>query len=308
MASQLHAAIVFWGGSHNGDWPPDTLYTTCVWITEVQAINRDGTEFTGGAAESAHTGSRKGENGGAGRTVRGRAGLRFFSIRRILPLAVIIGGFVSFFAFDLHTYVTFDTLKQNREWLLAQVAENRAIAVLAFIATYAAIAGFSLPGATFASLTGGFLFGLWFGTAWNVVAATIGATLLFLAAQTVFADILHQKAGPWLQKLETKFKENAFSYLLFLRLVPGFPFVAVNLVPAFLGVPLRTFVVTTFFGIIPGAFVYTSIGAGLGAVFDRGDEFSPADFLTPEIVTGLAGLAVLSLLPIAIKFWRARSG
>lgn len=231
---------------------------------------------------------------------------RFLSARRILPLAIIVGGFLSFFAFDLHHYVTFDTLKQNREWLLTQVAENRVITVLAFIAAYAAIAGFSLPGATIASVTGGFLFGLWFGTAWNVIAATIGATLLFLAAQTVFADILHAKAGPWLQKLESRFQEDAFSYLLFLRLVPGFPFVAVNLVPAFLGVPLRTFVVTTFFGIIPGAFVYTSIGAGLGAIFDRGEEFSVADFLTPEIVTGLAGLAVLSLLPVVVKIWRAR--
>lgn len=225
---------------------------------------------------------------------------------RVVLLAVFVGGFVSFFAFDLHSYVTFDTLKQNRQWLMGQVDENRLVTTLAFIAIYAAIAGFSLPGAAVTSITGGFLFGLWFGTVWNVIGATTGATLLFLAARTVFADILHAKAGPWLKKVETQFQENAFSYLLFLRLVPVFPFFAVNLVPAFLGVSLRTFVVTTFVGIIPGGFVYTSFGAGLGAIFDRGDAFSASQAVTPEIVVGLVGLSVLSLLPIAVKMWRAK--
>jgi len=277
-------------------------------MTEVQEINQEGKESSEGVSGTTPSRSNDGGNGRIHGDARDRANLRFFSAKRILPLAVVVGGFVSFFAFDLHSYVTFDALKQNREWLLTQVAENRVITSLAFIAAYAAIAGFSLPGAAIASITGGFLFGLWFGTAWNVIAATIGATLLFVAARTVFADILHAKAGPWLQKLEARFKEDAFSYLLFLRLVPGFPFVAVNLVPAFLGVSLGTFVITTFFGIIPGAFVYTSIGAGLGAIFDRGEEFSAADILTPEIVVGLGGLAVLSLLPVAIKFWRAKRG
>ena len=277
-------------------------------MTEAQAITQDGTELTEGAVGTTPGGNADGAGGGAAGDARGGGDLRVFSLRRIVPLAVVVGVIVSFFAFDLHTYVTFDTLKQHREWLVRQVVENSVVTVLAFIAVYAAIAGFSLPGAAIASVTGGFLFGIWFGTAWNVIAATIGATLLFLAARTIFADILHQKAGRWLHQLEAKFQENAFSYLLFLRLVPGFPFVAVNLVPAFLGVPLRIFLVTTFFGIIPGAFVYTSIGAGLGAVFDRGEEFSVAEFFTPEIITGLTGLAVLSLLPVAIKIWRSRSG
>lgn len=239
--------------------------------------------------------------------VRGKRGNALFAtIRRIWPLILIALGIACFFGFGLESYVTFDALKDNREWLLRQVAENRVLTTLSFIAVYAAIAGFSLPGATVASITGGFLFGLWLGTLWNVIAATIGATLLFLAARTVFSEILHEKAGPWLRRIETEFNENAFSYLLFLRLVPIFPFFAVNLVPAFLGVRLSTFVMTTFFGIIPGAFVYTSVGAGLGAIFDRGDEFSVSDVVTPEIVAGLVGLGVLSLLPVAVKLWRRR--
>ena len=230
----------------------------------------------------------------------------FFTLRRLWPLAVIVCGIGAFFAFGLHSYVTFDSLKQNREWLLLQVSENQLVATVAFIAVYAAIAGFSLPGAAVTSISGGFLFGLWFGTAWNVTGATIGATLLFLAARTVFADVLKKKAGPWLGKVEAEFNKNAFSYLLFLRLVPVFPFFAVNLVPAFLGVRLRTFVVTTFVGIIPGGFVYTSFGAGLGAIFDRGEEFSVSEAITPEIIAGMLGLAALSLLPAVVKLFRAK--
>jgi uncharacterized membrane protein YdjX (TVP38/TMEM64 family) len=230
--------------------------------------------------------------------------IRFLSVRRLWPLAVIACGMIAFFALGLDHYVSFDALKQNRGWLMGQVGENQTASVIAFIAVYAAVVGLSLPGAAVISIAGGFLFGLWFGTACNVIGATIGATLLFLAARTVFADFLHSKAGPWLQKVESNFQENAFSYLLFLRLVPVFPFFAVNLVPAFLGVRLRIFVVTTFFGIIPGALVYTSFGAGLGAIFDRGEEFSAAGLFKPEIVAAMVGLALLSLIPVGYRWWR----
>lgn len=237
----------------------------------------------------------------------GKTGLiRLLTARRVIPLAIILCGIATFFGFGLHSYVTFDALQEHREWLINQVAEHRTLTALAFIVIYAAVAGFSLPGATMVSVTGGFLFGLWYGTAWNVIGATIGAVLLFLAARTILGDVLYRKVGPWLEKIDSNFQENTFNYMLFLRLVPLFPFFVVNLVPAFTGVSLRTFVITTFIGIIPGAFVYTSVGAGLGTVFDRGEEFTVSGILTPEIVTGLVGLALLSLLPIVVKMWRAK--
>ena len=93
-----------------------------------------------------------------------------------------------------------------------------------------------------------------------------------------------------------------------LRLVPLFPFFLVNLVPAFLGVSLRLYVVGTFIGIIPGTFVFATVGAGLGSVFDQGGEFSAAGILTPQIITALVGLAVLALIPVVYKKIKARSG
>lgn len=221
--------------------------------------------------------------------------------KRLLPLFAIAGAIVAVFAFGLEEYLSFEALRDNRDVLTAFVQQNYAVALLAFMAIYAVATALSLPGGAILTITGGFLFGTTLGTTYAVIGATIGAVVVFLAARTALGDSLRQRAGPWLRKMEDGFKENALSYLLVLRLVPLFPFFVVNLVPAFLGVPLRTYVIGTFIGIIPGAFVFASVGAGLGSVFDSAEDFSPAAALTTEVVVALVGLAVLSLVPVAYK-------
>jgi len=156
------------------------------------------------------------------------------------------------------------------------------------------------------TITGGFLFGSIVATVLVVVAATLGATLVFLIARSALGDPLRARAGPFLQRMEAGFQEDAFNYLLVLRLIPIFPFWIVNLVPAFLGVPLRTYVLGTSIGIIPGSFVFASVGAGLGSVLDSGQAFSPASVLTPQVVIALVGLALLALLPVAYRKWKGR--
>lgn len=227
-------------------------------------------------------------------------------IARLFPLMVIVAGIGLFFAFDLDRYVTFQALKDHRHELLSFVATHAVLAPLVYMAVYAIATALSLPGGLVLTVTGGFLFGQWFGSLWVVIAATIGATGIFLAARYAFADLLRAKAGPFLNKMEKGFQENALSYLLVLRLVPIFPFFIVNLVPAFLGVPLTTYIGGTFLGIIPGTFVFASVGAGLGSIFDSGGDFTAKGILTPQIVTALIGLAVLSLLPVLYK--RLRPG
>lgn len=231
-----------------------------------------------------------------------------FSWQRMIPLLVLAVGLVAFFVLGLDEYLTFETLRENRAWLLQQVAESAVLAAVVYIGLYIVVVAFSLPGGAVMTITGGFLFGQWLGTVYVIFAATIGATILFLAAKTALGDVLRAKAGPFLQKMEAGFQENALSYLLVLRLIPLFPFFIVNLVPAFLGVTLKVFVVATFVGIIPGSFVYATVGAGLGSIFDAGEEFSAGSILTPEIVTALIGLAVLAMLPVAYKKFRARRG
>lgn len=226
--------------------------------------------------------------------------------RRLAPVAAIGAGIAAAFAFGLGDYLSFEALRDNRALLMGFVENNAVLAALAFIGTYAVVTALSLPGGTIMTVAGGFLFGSLLGTAWTVIGATLGAVGIFLAARSALGSALKDKAGPWLARLEAGFKEDALSYLLVLRLVPLFPFFVVNLVPAFLNVPLRTFVLGTAVGIIPGTFVFSAVGAGLGSVFDSGERFNPAAALTLEVVVALVGLSVLALIPVAYKKIKAR--
>ena len=152
------------------------------------------------------------------------------------------------------------------------------------------------------------MFGIVWASALVVSGATIGATCVFLAARTALGDVLRRKAGPWMTKLETGFQDNAFSYLLTLRLVPIAPFWLVNLVPAFFGVPLGTYVITTLVGIVPGTVVYASVGNGLGATLDAGADPDLGAIFQPAVLLPLVGLALLSLMPAVYKRIKARKG
>lgn len=223
---------------------------------------------------------------------------------RFAPLAAIGLGLALFFATGLHRHLTFEALAENRTQLLAWTGENPILAAVLFVLAYIVVVAGSLPGGAVATLAGGFLFGTIVGGTLAVVGATAGATLLFLAARTALGDALRAKAGPSLARLEAGFRKNALSYLLVLRLVPAFPFFLVNLAPAFLGVSLRDYLVGTFIGIIPGTFVYASVGAGLGAVFDSGGRPDLGIILSAPVLLPLLGLAALALVPAIVGRFR----
>jgi uncharacterized membrane protein YdjX (TVP38/TMEM64 family) len=226
---------------------------------------------------------------------------------RFLPLAALAAGLVIFFALGLHRYLSFGALAENRDLLIRLVEDHPVTAPLAYISVYALAVAFSIPGAVVLTIAGGFLFGTWAGGLFVVVGATIGAVGVFLAARTAFGEGLRRRAGPWIARLEAGFRENALSYLLVLRLVPLFPFWLVNLVPAFLGVPLTTYALGTFVGIIPGSFVYASVGNGLGAVFDAGGTPDLTIIFKPEILLPIIGLSLLALIPVVYKKFKRKS-
>ena len=185
------------------------------------------------------------------------------------------------------------------------------MAVLVFIAIYVLIVAFSLPGAAIATLTGGFLFATFPGFLFNVVGATIGATAIFMAARLGFGDRLAAKmeSGEGLvKKIKDGIDENQWSMLFLIRLVPAVPFFVANLVPALVDVPVRRFVISTFFGIIPGSIVYTSVGAGLGEVFERGETPDLGVIFEPHILFPILGLCALALLPVLLKAVRGKEG
>jgi uncharacterized membrane protein YdjX (TVP38/TMEM64 family) len=228
-------------------------------------------------------------------------------VKRFGPIALVILALVGAYAAGLHNYLSFEALAERRAGLEAAVKANPLLVALIYMAIYAAIVAASVPGALWVTIAGGFLFGPWVGTALAVTGATIGAMGLFFAAQSAAGGGLRAKAGSGLEKFEAGFKENAFSYLLTLRLLPIAPFFLVNIAAAVLGVNWRTFLIATFIGIIPGALVYAAIGNGLGAAIDAGKAPDLSIATRPEIILPLIGLAALSLAPVVWKRVKGKS-
>lgn len=228
------------------------------------------------------------------------------SWRRWLPLLLLALCAALFFAFDLDRFASLDHLREHHQHLAEFVAAHYTLALLIFAGIYVSFVALSLPGAVWLTVIGGFLFGALPAALIAVPSATIGASLLFLAAKSSLGEFLHSHAGPWLAKVERGFAENQWSYLLMMRLVPVMPFFIANLLPAFLGVALPVFIATTAIGIIPGTVVYSFVGAGLGSVLDDTAPLTLHSLLTPEIKLALTGLALLAALPVAVKHWRRR--
>ena len=228
---------------------------------------------------------------------------------RMLPLAALLAcGAVLWFVFGVGDYLTFETLRQHRDWLQQGVDDNALLAALAFILLYILTTAFSIPVGIVLTVLGGFLFGVALGTLYAVTGATIGAVAIFLAARSALHDLLREKAGAAVRRMEAGFRENALSYMFVLRLIPLFPFWLVNLAPAFLGVPLRTYAIGTFFGIMPGTLVFAWVGSGLDEIFARGETPDAGIIFAPEILGPILALVALALLPVVYKKWKARRG
>lgn len=226
-------------------------------------------------------------------------------LKRFGPLIVLVAIAAAFFALGGQKYVTLDALRDNRQLLVDFVARNPVVSALALIAIYAALVAISFPGASLLTIAAGLFFGTWAGGSLVVVGATIGATILFLIARNASGDALRKRIGPWGEKLADGFRDNAFSYLMLLRLLPVAPFWLVNIVPALFGVKLRDYVLATAIGIIPGTFVYASIGAGAGSILAAGGELDlRGALLKPEVIGPILALAALSLVPILYKRFR----
>lgn len=233
------------------------------------------------------------------------------SLRKLLPFGLILLGAVAGYIF-LGDALSFEALGENREALNAWRDANLFFAIITYTGLYALFVAFSLPGASFLTLGGGLIFGLLAGTLATVTGATVGAVGIFLAAKTGFGDSLRSKLDAQggdglISRMRKGIEQDMVSYLLIMRLVPAIPFFIANLAPSFFGVPLRTYVWTTFLGIIPGTAIYTWIGVGLGEVFASGQTPDLSVVTSPAVLGPLLGLAALAALPVLIKAIKGRS-
>ena len=239
------------------------------------------------------------------------------SLWRFAPLAVVLLGASAVFATGAHQYLKPEALVENRERLQAFVTEHRVQAMLAYMGIYITAVTLSIPGAVFLTILGGFLFGWLVGGAAAVIAASIGAIGIFLIARTSIGDALLRRAGQRIQRLAEGFRQDAFSYLLFVRIVPLVPFWVTNLAAAFFGVGLRTFALGTMIGLIPATFTFAVAGSGLDsliavqleaqkACLAAGNPNCPLnlglrDLVTPQLLGALAALGLMALVPVILK-------
>ena len=244
--------------------------------------------------------------------------------KRFIGPVIILALMALGFSLGLHKYLSLQSIADNREALQVFTDKNIVAALCVFMAVYIAAVALSFPGASVLTILAGLLFGWLVGGVAVVFAATLGAVILFKIVHTSFGDVLVKKAGPLLSRINAGFSEDAFNYLLFLRLVPAFPFWLVNIAAALANVKLRTFTLATALGIIPGTFAFASIGSGLDSLItaQKTDhdacvatqgaaacpfELSPSSLITKELIIAFVALGVVSLIPVAIKKWKAKN-
>lgn len=252
------------------------------------------------------------------------SGKRKSGLKLWWPLIALIAIMIIAYSLGWHKYLSIKNLAENREYFANFVQNNWLNAILAYAGVYALTTALSLPVGSILTVIGGFLFGWVTAGLVTILAATAGATLVFTVAKSTIGEFLRHKAGPFVKKLTAGFNDDAFGYLMFLRLVPVFPFWLVNIAPALFGVKMRTYLVTTFLGIIPGTFAIALLGSGLGSVIDKqkatydacvvqkGAQACVFDvnlgaLITPQLLAAFAALGIVALIPVAIKRWKAHN-
>lgn len=219
-------------------------------------------------------------------------------------MALVAAGLAAALALGLPNQLSLHQLHRHRDQLEAVARLHPALSVLAYVGVYALAIGLSLPVALVLTLSGGFLFGPWVGGLAAACGCTLGATVVFLVCRAATGDVLRRRAGPMIARIEDGVLADAFSYVMLLRLLPVMPMTLANLALGFVEIPPRTFVLATFFGILPVSFVYAGLGSGLGKMFAQGARPDLHALVRPEVLMALAGLALLSLAPVVARHLR----
>lgn len=222
-------------------------------------------------------------------------------MKKYIPVLVMIVAIAAFWISGIGEHFTIDNFLAHKEQLQNYVENNFVLSIVAYMALYMVVVAMSLPLASFITLAGGFLFGLVAGTLAVTIAATLGATIIFLIAKSSFGETLRSKAGKLYARIEKDMNDNAVGYLLFMRLVPLFPFFVVNIVPALFNINARTYMWTTFIGIFPGTAVFVNVGQSLGQIDN------PADLVSPQTLGAIALLGVFSLIPTLYQKYKRKN-
>ena len=224
---------------------------------------------------------------------------KFIALATFLLLIIVIN-FSGYFSFiNLHLIST------NYLSIVSFIESNYSLAKFFYILIYIFAVLLVMPGAWLLTFSGGFFFGWMMGSILTVIGATVGASILFTLSKSIFGKFMTKKITKnkgLLNKFESNIEKNGFYFLLFMRLMPLFPFVFVNIAPAILGVRFLPYVISTFIGIIPATIVYSLLGSGASEAFITGNLLHIKDLISFKIILGLTGLSFLSLIPVLLKY------
>lgn len=226
--------------------------------------------------------------------------------RRYGLLILLAALLVAALASGVTDHLNLAELELRRQALTQAIAQRPALSLLVFVLIYLGVTVTALPGVIYITVAGGLLFGPWIGATASLLAATTGSIVVFLACRTAFGDLIRRRSGPRMQRIEDMILGDAFSHLLTLRLIPGLPMGLITIAAGLVGVPLRTFVWSSFLGMLPASFIFAGLGSSVGAILDHGGRLTPDILLQPRIILPMIGLAILSLTPYAWRVWNRR--
>lgn len=229
------------------------------------------------------------------------------SLLKCLPLVAIFSVIFLFFYFELYQYLTLDALKQHHQALISWVEHHYLTAVLLYISMNILVAAAAIPCGIFFTISSGMIFGTFLGAIYTMIGVSIGGVIIFLAVKLAFAEWFKVKAAKWLDKIEYRLEENAFKYVLYLRLIPVLPFSIVNIIAALLNISLPIYFSATILGIIPVTLIYTSLGHNLEELFYLHNHEYLTYAAKPAVVLPMVLLFILSMVPTILKKYKARN-
>ncbi|HWA63818.1 MAG TPA: VTT domain-containing protein [Caulobacteraceae bacterium] len=228
------------------------------------------------------------------------------AIRRYGLFALVAALFAAAMISGAWRHISLQELQANRTALTHFVAAHFALSLALYVGLYVLVVVACIPGPGALCAAGGFLFGAAFGGAASLIGGAAGAVIVSLACRTAFGDWAAERAGPRVRMMQQAFAGNAFSTIVTLRLVPVMPLFATNIAAGLARAPLPAVAGASLVGGAPVAFILAGLGAGLGVLFDHGAKVDAHLFEKPQVILPLAGLALLSLGPLAWRQWRRR--
>jgi uncharacterized membrane protein YdjX (TVP38/TMEM64 family) len=223
------------------------------------------------------------------------------SIYSLIPLALVILSMAALLIFSFSEHWNIKDYIQLHQQIQLFHNQHPVSTPLIFMGIYILCTLLSIPGIFLLSLLAGYLFVQPYSTLYVLIASTAGSCLLFVMTRSALSYLLYKIPEKHLKRMESGFQKHAANYLLCLRLIPLFPFWVVNVAGAFFNVSFYTFFWTTVVGMIPSVYFFTQSGEGLEVLLQSQDPFNLVTFFNSQLGWGLAGLALLSVIPLFFK-------